>query len=146
MTEAHRYVRSVAPTLILVPNALIDTWITEVEKHFGDSLTLIIFFDSSTRTGDRRRKRLTASKLVELQKTLDKLDLTVPSTGTTEFSIVRFNGDKSKADAIYKAVEPLTGNDIAEIVVFSASRRENIVIADTLVFPQPRSCGWYLAP
>jgi SNF2 family DNA or RNA helicase len=75
MTEAHRYVRSVAPTLILVPNALIDTWITEVEKHFGDSLTLIIFFDSNT--GDRRRK------LVELQKPLDKLDLTVPSTGTT---------------------------------------------------------------
>src|SRR4051794_10765060 len=75
MTEAHRYVRSVAPTLILVPNALINTWITEVEKHFGDSLMLIIFFDSNT--GDRRRK------LVELQKTLDKLDLTVPSTGTT---------------------------------------------------------------
>jgi hypothetical protein len=67
----------------MVPKALIGTWITEVEKHFGDSLTLIIFFDSSTRTGDRRRKRLTASKLVELQKTLDNIDLTVPSTGTT---------------------------------------------------------------
>jgi hypothetical protein len=64
-----------------------------VEKHFGDSLTLIIFFDSSTRTGDRRRKRLPASKLVELklvelklvelQKTLNYIDLTVPSTVTT---------------------------------------------------------------
>ncbi|OGE53118.1 hypothetical protein PENARI_c008G02999 [Penicillium arizonense] len=76
MTEAHRYVRSVAPTLILVPDALINTWITEVEKHFGDSLTLIIFFDSNT--GDRRRK------LVELQKPLDKLDLTVRPPTTTE--------------------------------------------------------------
>jgi hypothetical protein len=75
MTEARRYVRSVARDAILVPKALIDTRITEVEKHVGDSLTLIIFFDSNT--GDRRRK------LVELQKTLDKLDLTVPSTGTT---------------------------------------------------------------
>ena len=31
--------------------------------------------------------------------------------------------------------EPLTGEDIAEIIVFAASRRENVVVADTLVFP-----------
>ena len=30
---------------------------------------------------------------------------------------------------------PLTPDDIAEVVVFAASRRENVVIADTLVFP-----------
>jgi 3-hydroxy acid dehydrogenase/malonic semialdehyde reductase len=34
-----------------------------------------------------------------------------------------------------RGVEPLTGDDIAEVVVFAASRRENVVIADTLVFP-----------
>ena len=34
-----------------------------------------------------------------------------------------------------RGVEPLTGEDIAEVVVFAASRRENVVIADTLVFP-----------
>lgn len=31
--------------------------------------------------------------------------------------------------------EPLTPDDIAEIVVFAAGRRENVVVADTLVFP-----------
>lgn len=31
--------------------------------------------------------------------------------------------------------EPLTPDDIAEIIVFTATRRENVVIADTLVFP-----------
>ena len=35
----------------------------------------------------------------------------------------------------YRGVEPLTGDDIAEVVVFAASRRENVVIADTLIFP-----------
>jgi 3-hydroxy acid dehydrogenase/malonic semialdehyde reductase len=34
-----------------------------------------------------------------------------------------------------RGVEPLTGDDIAEVVVFAAGRRENVVIADTLVFP-----------
>lgn len=31
--------------------------------------------------------------------------------------------------------EPLTPDDIAEVVVFAAGRRENVVMADTLVFP-----------
>lgn len=35
----------------------------------------------------------------------------------------------------YSGCEPLTPDDIAEIVVFTAGRRENVVVADTLVFP-----------
>ena len=48
---------------------------------------------------------------------------------------MRFYGDKSKADAIYADCEPLTPDDIAETVVFCAGRRENVVIADMLVYP-----------
>jgi hypothetical protein len=49
--------------------------------------------------------------------------------------VVRFYGDKSKADAVYKGVEPLTPDDIAEVVVFAAGRKENVVLADSLIFP-----------
>ncbi|KEF55786.1 oxidoreductase [Exophiala aquamarina CBS 119918] len=58
-----------------------------------------------------------------------------PGQVETEFSVVRFGGDKAKADAVYKGVEPLTPDDIAEVVVFTAGRRENVVVADTLIFP-----------
>lgn len=58
-----------------------------------------------------------------------------PGQVETEFSIVRFYGDKSKADAVYAGVEPLTPDDIAEVIVFAAGRRENVVIADTLIYP-----------
>ncbi|KIX08557.1 uncharacterized protein Z518_03213 [Rhinocladiella mackenziei CBS 650.93] len=58
-----------------------------------------------------------------------------PGQVETEFSIVRFYGDKAKADAVYQGVEPLTPDDIAETVVFAAGRRENVVIADALIFP-----------
>ncbi|EXV01315.1 NADP-dependent 3-hydroxy acid dehydrogenase [Metarhizium brunneum] len=58
-----------------------------------------------------------------------------PGQVETEFSLVRFDGDKAKADAVYAGCEPLTPDDIAEVVVFTATRRENLVVADTLVFP-----------
>ncbi|SPO03189.1 related to lactose regulatory protein [Cephalotrichum gorgonifer] len=58
-----------------------------------------------------------------------------PGQVETEFSVVRFYGDKAKADAVYAGCEPLTPDDIAEVIVFAASRRQNVVIADTLIFP-----------
>ena len=58
-----------------------------------------------------------------------------PGQVETEFSIVRFRGDTEKAAKVYEGVEPLTPDDIAEVVVFAAGRRENVVLADTLIFP-----------
>ena len=63
-----------------------------------------------------------------------------PGQVETEFSVVRFGGDKAKADAVYKDCEPLTPEDIAEVVIFTAGRRENVVIADTLIFPSHQVC------
>ncbi|KAK5077392.1 hypothetical protein LTR70_009847 [Exophiala xenobiotica] len=76
---------------------------------------------------DALRKELVASRIRVIE-----ID---PGQVETEFSLVRFGGDKSKADAVYKGVEPLTPDDIAEVVVFTAGRRENVVIADSLIFP-----------
>jgi 3-hydroxy acid dehydrogenase / malonic semialdehyde reductase len=63
-----------------------------------------------------------------------------PGQVETEFSVVRFYGDKAKADAVYKGVTPLTPDDIAETVVFAAGRPENVVIADMLIFPNHQVC------
>ncbi|KAF5661835.1 oxidoreductase [Fusarium heterosporum] len=76
---------------------------------------------------DSLRKELIASRVRVIE-----ID---PGQVETEFSVVRFYGDKAKADAVYAGCEPLTPDDIAEIIVFTATRRENVVIADTLVFP-----------
>ncbi|KAF9889258.1 hypothetical protein FE257_007571 [Aspergillus nanangensis] len=58
-----------------------------------------------------------------------------PGQVETEFSVVRFYGDQNKADAVYAGCEALTPDDIAEAIVFAAGRRENVVVADTLLFP-----------
>ncbi|KAL8726602.1 MAG: hypothetical protein Q9166_006637 [cf. Caloplaca sp. 2 TL-2023] len=64
-----------------------------------------------------------------------------PGQVETEFSVVRFYGDKAKADAVYSGCEPLTPDDIAEVVVFNAGRRENVVVADTLIFPNHQAAA-----
>ncbi|KAI5801881.1 hypothetical protein FPQ18DRAFT_364786 [Pyronema domesticum] len=76
---------------------------------------------------DSLRKELIATKIRVME-----ID---PGQVETEFSVVRFYGDAAKAKAVYDGVDPLTPEDIAEVVVFVASRRQNVVIADTLVFP-----------
>ncbi|XWW95700.1 hypothetical protein V2A60_003667 [Cordyceps javanica] len=58
-----------------------------------------------------------------------------PGATETEFSVVRFRGDKAKADATYAGMEPLTAQDIAEVIVFNVTRRQNVVVADSLIFP-----------
>ena len=58
-----------------------------------------------------------------------------PGLVETNFSVVRFRGDKDKADNVYKGIRPLTGDDIAETVYFAASVPEYMQIAEMLVMP-----------
>lgn len=58
-----------------------------------------------------------------------------PGAVETEFSIVRFKGDKDRAAMVYKNYRPLKAADIAEIVYFAASQPEHVNINDILVMP-----------
>jgi serine 3-dehydrogenase len=58
-----------------------------------------------------------------------------PGLVQTEFSEVRFRGNRERAAAVYRGVQPLTGDDVAEVVVFAASRPAHVVLAEALVLP-----------
>ena len=58
-----------------------------------------------------------------------------PGLVETEFSLVRFKGDNQRADKVYEGIAPLTGDDIAEIILFVVTRPPHVAIADTIVFP-----------
>lgn len=66
-----------------------------------------------------------------------------PGMAETEFSIVRFKGDREKADAVYKGVKSLTAEDIAEVIYFSATLPEHVCINDlTITSLQQASAGY----
>ena len=58
-----------------------------------------------------------------------------PGMVETEFALVRFKGDAEKAKNTYRGLKPLTGGDIAEIILFIITRPEHVNISDVIVFP-----------
>ncbi len=56
-----------------------------------------------------------------------------PGLVETNFSVVRFKGDKGRADNVYKGIKPLTGEDIADIALYCASAPPHVQIGEVTV-------------
>ncbi len=58
-----------------------------------------------------------------------------PGLVETEFSEVRFHGDKGRAAKVYESTRPLHGDDVAEAVLFCATRPQHVNILEVVVLP-----------
>jgi 3-hydroxy acid dehydrogenase / malonic semialdehyde reductase len=62
-----------------------------------------------------------------------------PGMVETEFSLVRFKGDEERARNVYKGLQPLKPEDIADIILFTLTRPDHVVLADMVVFPKAQA-------
>ncbi len=84
---------------------------------------------------------LTKSLRMDVVNTALRITAISPGLVDTEFSIVRFKGDLNKAKAVYQGLEALVAMDIAEAVLFAASRPAHVQIADMIIFPTQQAAA-----
>ena len=62
-----------------------------------------------------------------------------PGLVNTEFAKVRFKNDLEKAENVYKGMEPLIANDVAEVISFIMNRSDNVNISDITILPKTQA-------
>jgi 3-hydroxy acid dehydrogenase / malonic semialdehyde reductase len=82
---------------------------------------------------------------IDLLKHSIKVSVIHPGAADTEFSIVRFKGDASKADAMYTGYEPLHATDIADAILYMANLPAHVCINDMVITctAQGSSMHWH---
>lgn len=80
-------------------------------------------------------KSLTQSFRLDMLDKGIKVSSVDPGMVQTEFSKVRFSGDEQRAEQVYKGIQPLSPVDVAEAVVFCATRPANVNINEIILTP-----------
>lgn len=78
---------------------------------------------------------LSKAMRIELVEFGIKVTNIAPGAAETEFSLVRFKGDKSTADSVYQGFEALQARDIAETIYFAATRPKHVTLNDIVIMP-----------
>ena len=80
-------------------------------------------------------KAITKAMRMELLPYGIKVSAISPGMVDTEFSLVRFKGDKNKADNVYQGLTPLYAQDIAETILFMVNRPLHVNIEELIIMP-----------
>jgi 3-hydroxy acid dehydrogenase/malonic semialdehyde reductase len=80
-------------------------------------------------------KALTRGLRLDLNGTNIRVSTIDPGMVETEFSEVRFHGDKERAKKVYQGFTPLSPDDVAETVLFCATRPPHVDISEVIIMP-----------
>jgi len=80
-------------------------------------------------------RAISRSARVDLLKHNIKVSVISPGAADTEFSLVRFKGDKEKANAVYEGYQPLKAEDVANSIYFMATQPPHVNIEEIFILP-----------
>lgn len=80
-------------------------------------------------------KALTEGMNLDVAGTGIRVSSVDPGFVETEFSVVRFHGDAERAEGVYQGFTPLSGDDVADVVLFVATRPAHVNLHDVVLLP-----------
>ncbi|MDE7160346.1 MAG: SDR family NAD(P)-dependent oxidoreductase [Muribaculaceae bacterium] len=86
-------------------------------------------------------KAITDGLRIDVAHSAVRVTLVKPGLVETNFSVIRFHGDSERADNVYKGITPLTGEDIADTVVYTVQAPAHVQIAEILVLATHQANG-----
>ena len=86
---------------------------------------------------------ISKSMRIDLLKHSIKVTCIHPGAVETEFSLVRFKGDKNKAAATYNGMVPLSGNDIADSIFYCTQLPDHVCINELVITPTQQANAYY---
>lgn len=86
-------------------------------------------------------KAITDGLRIDVAHTAVRVTNVKPGLVETNFSVVRFHGDNERADNVYKGIQPLTGDDIADVALYAANAPAHVQIAEVLVLATHQANG-----
>lgn len=78
---------------------------------------------------------LSKSMRIDMLKNNIKVTLIAPGMAETEFSLVRFKGDEEKAKSVYKGIDALTADDIADVIYYCAMLPDRVCLNEIVITP-----------
>jgi NADP-dependent 3-hydroxy acid dehydrogenase YdfG len=86
-------------------------------------------------------KALSDGLRIDVANTAIRVTNLKPGLVETNFSNIRFHGDKDRAANVYKGIKPLTGDDIADVAVYAANAPMHVQIAEVLILATHQANG-----
>ena len=83
---------------------------------------------------------LSKSMRIDLLKNNIKVTHIAPGMAETEFSLVRFKGDAEKAKSVYKGIDALTADDVADAIFYCATVPPHVCINNLSITPTQQAC------
>jgi NADP-dependent 3-hydroxy acid dehydrogenase YdfG len=90
-------------------------------------------------------RAITQTLRLELNGEPIRITEIAPGMVETEFSIIRFRGDTTRADEVYAGVRPLTADDIADCITWAVTRPPHVDIDFMVVRPVAQAASYLVA-
>lgn len=86
-------------------------------------------------------RALTEGLKMDVHGTPIRVSLISPGLVDTQFSTTRFAGDAAKADAVYANMQPLLAEDVADAVVYCATRSQHVDVREMTLYPTDQTAS-----